>query len=63
MSLICASVKPCSAKGSPASGTSTRTTAAVRRALTKPHSVTAAASNGTAEALRRAASPAVNASA
>ena len=51
MSLICASVKPCSAGASPTIGTSTRTTAAVRRAFQKPHTVTASASSGTACAL------------
>src|SRR2546423_5610644 len=51
MSLICTMVKPSSAGGRPGIGTSTSTTAAVRRALRKPHAVIAAASNGTARPL------------
>ena len=50
MSLIWAMVKPWSAAGSSATGTSTRTRA-VLRALTKPASVASAASTGTASAL------------
>ena len=50
-SLICAIVNPCSAGGRPVIGTSTRTTAAVRRAFRKPHSVMAPAAMGTARPL------------
>ncbi len=49
-SLIWAIVKPSSAGGRPATGTSTRTTRAVRRALTKPQSVTSTAAIATARA-------------
>ena len=49
-SLTWAMVKPSSADGRPAIGTSTRTTRAVRRALAKPHSVIAAAAIATARA-------------
>ena len=55
MSLICAIVKPSSAGGSPAIGTSTRTTDAVRRALKKPQAVTSNAVTATARALPTAA--------
>ena len=61
MSLICTIVKPCNAAGRSAIGTSTATTAAVRRALTKPHAVTSSASSGTAIAVA-AATPAHEAS-
>src|SRR5438132_126436 len=44
MSLICAMVKPSSSLGRPASGTSTSTTGAVRRAIKKPMSVIAGVS-------------------
>ena len=50
MSLICAMRKPCSAAGRLWIGTSTTTTAAVRRALHKPTSVMAAAASATAAA-------------
>src|SRR5664279_4350409 len=46
-SLIWAIEKPCSAGGRSATGTSMRTTAAVRRALTNPPSVTRPAASGT----------------
>ena len=46
MSLICTMEKPCSSGGRPATGTSTRRTAAVRRALAKPRAVASSASTG-----------------
>ena len=48
MSLICASIKPCSATGKPAIGTSTRTIAGVRRAFKNPKAVINKANNGVA---------------
>ncbi len=53
MSLICAMVKPSSSGGSPASGTSTSTTGAVRRAMTNPINVIRGVSNITPTAERR----------
>jgi hypothetical protein len=51
MSLIWAMVKPCSAAGRLAMGTSTRLTRAVRRVLSRPSSVSSRASTGTTWAL------------
>ena len=51
MSESWAIVKPCSASGRHAIGTSTRTIAAVRRALNSPSSEARSASNGTAAAV------------
>ena len=59
MSLICTMVKPSRSGGRPAMGTSTVTTRASRRALTKPTMVAASASVAThqAEACRSAVQP------
>ena len=50
-SLIWATVKPCNVAGRLVIGTSTRTTAAVRRAFQKPNTVISSANTGTACAL------------